>query len=425
MALGAAEDTVRAPDLVTREGEDDAAAPRRVHCGARHVELAARAHRADRRRARRPPQHRGGGPARRASRSTSPSTTPARGRRRSTPDGAGRVRAVHGRARAAVPTLRRHHRGQRAEPEPLLAAAVRPRRLERLGARVPPAPRAARTTRSRRSTRRSASGAARSRRAAPTGPEGIRPTSSPTAFIQALGAAYRASGRTLPVMDGLRVPPVPGQLVAEPGLPAPALDHDRPRRLRQARRPARPGVRRHGAAGLRRCRSSTTSSGSSRSFPDGKRSLYSGTEPTTTKPVDESQQAAAYDLGLRLAFCQPTVVGMLLFHSHDEEALVELAVGRLLRRRHAEGELLGRARRARPHARRVDRALRRPRARRRAHATSASPGRASSSAGKRDTRFRCTLRLRLGGHRDADDDRRRRSAASAATAAGAGRSSRR
>jgi hypothetical protein len=61
--------------------------------------------------------------------------------------------------------------------------------------------------------------------------------------------------------------------------------------------------------------------------PEGKRSLYSGSEPTTTRPVDEHQQAAAYDLGLRIAFCQPTVVGMLLFHSHDETALLSWQSG--------------------------------------------------------------------------------------------------
>ena len=37
--------------------------------------------------------------------------------------------------------------------------------------------------------------------------------------------------------------------------------------------------------------------------------------------MDECQQAASYDLGLRLAFCQPTVAGVLLFHSQDETAL--------------------------------------------------------------------------------------------------------
>ena len=32
-------------------------------------------------------------------------------------------------------------------------------------------------------------------------PDGIRPTHSPTLFIRELGLAYRASGRTRPVMD--------------------------------------------------------------------------------------------------------------------------------------------------------------------------------------------------------------------------------
>ncbi len=61
--------------------------------------------------------------------------------------------------------------------------------------------------------------------------------------------------------------------------------------------------------------------------PDGKKSLYTGTEPTTTRPVDERQQAAAYDLGLRFAFCQPTVAGVLLFHTEDERALVSWQSG--------------------------------------------------------------------------------------------------
>src|SRR5581483_6416017 len=36
---------------------------------------------------------------------------------------------------------------------------------------------------------------------------GIRPTHSPTTFIPDLGAAYRASGRTLPIMDGFAFHP--------------------------------------------------------------------------------------------------------------------------------------------------------------------------------------------------------------------------
>ena len=52
-----------------------------------------------------------------------------------------------------------------------------------------------------------------------------------------------------------------------------------------------------------------------------KASLYSGTEPATTRPVAEPLQAAAYAQVLRLAYCQSNVAGILLFHSSDENAL--------------------------------------------------------------------------------------------------------
>jgi hypothetical protein len=55
-------------------------------------------------------------------------------------------------------------------------------------------------------------------------------------------------------------------------------------------------------------------------IPRGKVKHYTGTEPTTTKPVPEAVQATYYQRGLRLAFCQPNVVGILLFHSQDERA---------------------------------------------------------------------------------------------------------
>src|SRR5947207_1939510 len=38
-------------------------------------------------------------------------------------------------------------------------------------------------------------------------PDSIRPTHSPTAFLTDLGAAYRASSRTKPIMDGLALHP--------------------------------------------------------------------------------------------------------------------------------------------------------------------------------------------------------------------------
>ena len=157
-------------------------------------------------------------------------------------------------------------------------------------------------------------------------PEGIRPTSSPTAFLQAMGAAYRASGRTLPVMDGLALHPYPDNSSQSPDFAHP--------------RSTTIGLADYGklVSLLGQAFDGTAQAGSAlpilydefgieSTVPDGKRSLYTGTEPTTTKPVDEYQQAAAYDLGLRLAFCQPNVAGVLLFHSHDEQALLSWQSG--------------------------------------------------------------------------------------------------
>ena len=157
-------------------------------------------------------------------------------------------------------------------------------------------------------------------------PDGIRPTSSPTAFIQAMGTAYRASGRTLPVMDGIAFHPYPDNSSQSPDFPHP--------------RSTSIGLADYGklVALLGQAFDGTAQPGSSlpilydefgieSALPQGKRSLYTGTEPATTKPVDERQQAASYDLGLRLAFCQPTVEGILLFHSQDETALASWQSG--------------------------------------------------------------------------------------------------
>ncbi|HET9243451.1 MAG TPA: hypothetical protein VFN99_08395, partial [Gaiella sp.] len=148
-------------------------------------------------------------------------------------------------------------------------------------------------------------------------PGGIRPTSSPTAFIQAMGAAYRASGRATPVMDGVAIHPYPENSSTSPG-----LAHPRSTSIGLGDYDKLVGLLGTAFDGTAQAGSTLPilydEFGIESVVPTGKRSLYSGNEPTTTKPVDESKQAAAYDLGLKLAFCQPNVVGMLLFHSHDE-----------------------------------------------------------------------------------------------------------
>ena len=157
-------------------------------------------------------------------------------------------------------------------------------------------------------------------------PGGIRPTSSPTAFIKALGVAYRASGRTLPVMDGLTFHPYPDNSSTSPDVPHPRstsiglADYDK---LVALLGEAFDGTAQQGSS----LPILYDEFGIEAIVPDGKKSLYTGAEPTTTRPVDERRQAAAYDLGLRLAFCQPTVAGILLFHSEDERALLSWQSG--------------------------------------------------------------------------------------------------
>jgi len=220
-------------------------------------------------------------------------------------------------------------------------------------------------------------------------PGGIRPTTSPTAFIQALGAAYRASGRTLPVMDGFAFHPYPDNSSVSPDLP-----HPRSTSIGLADYGKLVGLLGGAFDGTAQQGSSLPilydEFGIESAIPAGKAGLYTGTEPTTTKPVDEYRQAAAYDLGLRLAFCQPTVAGVLLFHSQDESALLSWQSGVY----YADGtpksslpavrDSLDRSRGgsiSRCDGLALDVALTNVR----------FPGPREFTSGKRDTRFRCTL----------------------------------
>ena len=148
-------------------------------------------------------------------------------------------------------------------------------------------------------------------------PNGIRPTHSPTTFIQGLGAAYRASGRTRPVMDVLAIHPYMDNSSQAPTTTHPLgtnitiADYDKLVALlgEAFDGTAQPGSKLpifYGEFGVES------------EIPAAKSSLYTGDEPATTKPVSEATQAAYYQQALALAFCQPNVVGMLLFLSRDE-----------------------------------------------------------------------------------------------------------
>lgn len=147
-----------------------------------------------------------------------------------------------------------------------------------------------------------------------------RDTISPTRFLRELGAAYRAGGRTAPVMDGLTLHPYLEHSSRPPDSRPFDADHL--------------GLVDYGklVALLAEAFDGTAQPGGTLPIlydefgvetlvPPEKAALYTGTEPATTQPVEEATQAAFYRRALQLVFCQPNVAGLLLFHSHDEPAL--------------------------------------------------------------------------------------------------------
>jgi hypothetical protein len=148
-----------------------------------------------------------------------------------------------------------------------------------------------------------------------------RDTISPTRFIREWGEAYRKSGRTRPFMDGFAFHPYGINSSSAVDLPPADADHlaliDQDRLVRLLGR-AFDGTAQIGS-GLPILYDEY---GIESVVPAEKSSLYSGLEPRTTKPVSEAAQAAAYAQALRLAYCQSNVAGVLLFHSHDEAGLL-------------------------------------------------------------------------------------------------------
>src|SRR5262245_14769703 len=148
-------------------------------------------------------------------------------------------------------------------------------------------------------------------------PDGARPTHSPTTFIQGLGDAYRASGRTRPVMDALSI-----HVYGDNSSVAPTVGHPLNTSIGVADYDKLVALLGGAFDGTAQAGSDLPilygEYGVESEIPSGKAALYTGTEPTTTKPVSESTQATYYREALALAFCQPNVEGLLLFLSNDE-----------------------------------------------------------------------------------------------------------
>jgi hypothetical protein len=146
-----------------------------------------------------------------------------------------------------------------------------------------------------------------------------RDTHSPTAFIQDMGSAYRGNGRTAPIMDAFSFHPY--MLHSDE---PPTLTHPNDTTITIAD---------YGklVVTLGQAFDGTAQKGSTlpivydefgveSQIPAGKEGLYTGTEPTTIHPVDETTQAAYYEQALELAFCQPNVKAFLVFSLIDEQA---------------------------------------------------------------------------------------------------------
>jgi hypothetical protein len=148
-----------------------------------------------------------------------------------------------------------------------------------------------------------------------------RDTHSPTVFIHDMGTAYVASGRVLPIMDAFAFHPYEDNSSIAPDLGThpnstsiSVADYDKLVALL--------GQTFDGTAQL----GSTLpiyfdEFGVESQIPPAKQQLYTGTEPATTKPVDEATQAEYYRQAIQLSFCDANVRGLFLFHAIDETAL--------------------------------------------------------------------------------------------------------
>ena len=147
-----------------------------------------------------------------------------------------------------------------------------------------------------------------------------RDTHSPTAFITDLAAAYKASGREVPIMDAFAFHPYPETSSTGPNFAHPngtsigLADYPKLVALLGA---AFDGTAQRGSA----LPILYDEVGIETTIPAAKAALYTGTEPATTKPVDEATQAQMYTQAMQMAFCQKTVMGLFLFHVQDEAAL--------------------------------------------------------------------------------------------------------
>lgn len=144
-------------------------------------------------------------------------------------------------------------------------------------------------------------------------PSTVRPTHSPTVFIHDLGQAWRDSGRTTPIMDGFDMHPYEDNSSVAP------IDGTHPNSTTIALADYDKLVAALGDAfGNYSLPIWYDEFGVESQIPAQWEKQYTGAEPATIHPVDEPTQAAYYRQAIQLAFCQPNVRALMLFHTVDE-----------------------------------------------------------------------------------------------------------
>jgi hypothetical protein len=145
-------------------------------------------------------------------------------------------------------------------------------------------------------------------------------THSPLVFIRDLGSAYRETDRKRPLMDAFAIHPYnrPEE--------APTTVHDKQTQITLGDYPKLVTLLDEAFGGTAQ-RGRTlpiyyAEFGVQTVVPPWKRSLYTaGAIPKAELGVSTSKQAAYYREGLALAYCQPTVKGLFIFHTFDEPNL--------------------------------------------------------------------------------------------------------
>jgi hypothetical protein len=148
-----------------------------------------------------------------------------------------------------------------------------------------------------------------------------RQTHSPTTFLRDLGLAYRKSHRTKPIMDVLAIHPY-----GESSKTPPTATHPRSTSISIADYPKLVKLLRTAFHGTAQRSASLpilyAEYGVQTQIPADKLVSYTNLGVATARDaVPESMQGSYYTRAIRLAYCQPTVTGLLFFHVSDESDL--------------------------------------------------------------------------------------------------------